>query len=88
MMAATGRPAGVAVSIPSRNARNVIRRSPRSAIVRVTRRRIAEPVDRSDHEGVTRPGIVEHGCQTWTSRISRAGELVGEHTTWIDPRGG
>ena len=36
MMAATARPVGVAVSIPSRMARNMIRRSLRSAMVRVT----------------------------------------------------
>ena len=36
MIAATARPVGVAVSIPSRKARNVIRRSASSAMVRVT----------------------------------------------------
>jgi hypothetical protein len=36
MIATTARPAGVAVSTPSLKARNVIRRSPRSAMVRVT----------------------------------------------------
>ena len=36
MIAATARPVGVVVSTPSRNARNRIRRSSSSAMVRVT----------------------------------------------------
>lgn len=61
MIAATARPVGVAVSTPSRKARNVIRRSSRSAIGPGDfGDGSAEPVNCGDDNGVAGPRIVQH----------------------------
>jgi hypothetical protein len=61
MIAAIACPVGVPVSTPSRKARNVIRRSPRSAMVRGNLSDgPTEPVDRGDHDGVTGPARRSH----------------------------
>ena len=89
IMVATARPVGVPVSTPSRNARNRIRRWPRSAMVRVTSTTDRpEPIDGGYHYGVTLAGIVKQGRQTWPIGVHRTGEFVGEDMTGFDPLGG
>ena len=61
------------------------RGSPRSAMVRVisaTDR--PERVDRGNHEGVARAGVIEQGSQPGPGGRGRSGELVGEDPLRID----
>ena len=78
MMAATARPVGVAVSMPSR------KRATGSTLDKVgdgagdVGDRAAEPVDGRDRDGVAGAGVVEHRSQAG-GRFRRTGEFVGEN---------
>ncbi len=88
MIAATARPVGVAVSIPSRMAQQD------SALAKIRdgagnfSNRSAEPIDSGYDDGVARPGIVEHRSQSRSRGFRRAGEFVGEHPLGVDTRWG
>jgi hypothetical protein len=74
MMAAIARPVGVAVSTPSRKTCNVIRRSPRSAMVRVT-----SATDRPSRSIAATPRCLRAGH-------SRAARPIPAGPSWLTRR--
>jgi hypothetical protein len=46
--------------------------------------RSSQPVDRGNHEGVARAGVIEQGSQPGPGGRGRSGELVGEDPLRID----
>jgi hypothetical protein len=48
----------------------------------------AEPLDRSDDDGTSWTGVLEHGSQSGPGCHARPREFVGKHPIRIDPSGG
>jgi hypothetical protein len=89
MMAATARPVGAAVSIPSRKARATGFRAHRiSNGASDFSDRATEPIDGGDDNSVASTGVVEHGRQSRTGSFGRAGELVGKDSFCVDADAG
>ena len=89
IIAATARPVGVAVSIPSRKAR---KRIPCSTEFSDGPRDFgdgpAKSVNGSNHHGIAGAGVVEQGRQARAGCSRRTGELVRKYPISVDAGGG